>query len=102
MHAFPPLPARPPARPPACPACPQAGRVKVLFVSPERLGNPHLLEALGPHMPLPLVGALRALHALHALCGQPALALYCRGGVPRRTRGSGTRRLRHMLPLQCC
>lgn len=33
----------------------QAGLVRVLFVSPERLGNPHLLDALGPHMPLPLV-----------------------------------------------
>ncbi|KAL4428000.1 hypothetical protein ABPG75_002089 [Micractinium tetrahymenae] len=32
-----------------------AGRIKVLFVSPERLGNPHLLEALRPRMPLPLV-----------------------------------------------
>ncbi len=33
----------------------QAGCIKVLFVSPERLANPHLLEALRPHMPLPLV-----------------------------------------------
>ncbi|KAI3428841.1 hypothetical protein D9Q98_007658 [Chlorella vulgaris] len=32
-----------------------AGRIKVLFVSPERLNNPHLLEALRPCMPLPLV-----------------------------------------------
>jgi len=31
------------------------GRIKVLFVSPERLNNPHLLEALRPRMPLPLV-----------------------------------------------
>lgn len=35
--------------------CVQAGQIKVLFVSPERLGNPHLLDALQPHMPLPLV-----------------------------------------------
>ena len=32
-----------------------AGRIKVLFVSPERLNNPHLLAALAPRMPLPLV-----------------------------------------------
>ena len=31
------------------------GRIKILFVSPERLNNPHLLEALRPCMPLPLV-----------------------------------------------
>lgn len=32
-----------------------AGHIKLLFVSPERLGNPHLLEALRQRMPLPLV-----------------------------------------------
>ena len=31
------------------------GRIKVLLVSPERLNNPHLLEALQPRMPLPLL-----------------------------------------------
>lgn len=47
--------------PPGLPACLQilsdvaAGRIKILFVSPERLNNPHLLEALRPRMPLPLV-----------------------------------------------
>ena len=49
------------AAPPAAPHVRQvladvaAGRVKLLFVSPERLSNPHLLEALRPRMPLPLV-----------------------------------------------
>lgn len=33
----------------------QNGTVRLLFVSPERMGNPHLLAALRPHMPLPLV-----------------------------------------------
>ena len=33
----------------------KSGRVKLLFVSPERLQNRHLIEALQPHMPLPLV-----------------------------------------------
>jgi ATP-dependent DNA helicase Q4 len=32
-----------------------AGAVRLLFVSPERLGNPHLLAALRPCMPLALV-----------------------------------------------
>jgi len=33
----------------------KSGRVKLLFVSPERLQNRHLIEALQPHMPLALV-----------------------------------------------
>ena len=31
------------------------GLIKVLFVSPERLQNPHLIEAIQPRLPLPLV-----------------------------------------------
>ena len=33
----------------------QTGVIRVLFISPERLGNPYLLAALRPRMPLPLV-----------------------------------------------
>ncbi len=44
-----------------------AGRIKVLFVSPERLNNPHLLEALRPRMPLPLV----VVDEAHCVAGAP-------------------------------
>lgn len=39
----------------ALPIVLQSGTVRLLFVSPERLANPHLLAVLRPHMPLPLV-----------------------------------------------
>lgn len=43
------------------------GRIKLLFVSPERLGNPHLLEALRQRMPLPLV----VVDEAHCVAGKP-------------------------------
>lgn len=36
-------------------ACVQAGRLRVLYVAPERLGSSALLSALQPLLPLPLV-----------------------------------------------
>lgn len=45
------------------------GRIKVLFVSPERLNNLHLLEALRPLMPLPLL----VVDEAHCVAGGPVL-----------------------------
>lgn len=33
----------------------QEGRIRVLYVAPERMGSPSLLAALAPMLPLPLV-----------------------------------------------
>ncbi len=33
----------------------QEGKVRVLYVAPERMGSPSLLSALAPMLPLPLV-----------------------------------------------
>ncbi len=33
----------------------QEGRIRVLYVAPERMGSPSLLSALAPMLPLPLV-----------------------------------------------
>jgi len=56
-----------------CRACLQvladvaAGRIKLLFGSPERLGNPHRRGALRPRMPLPLV----VVDEAHCVAGAP-------------------------------
>lgn len=46
----------------------QAGKLRVLFVAPERLQNEMLLAALSPHLPLPLV----------VVDGQPFLTFACK------------------------
>ena len=58
------------------------GRIKVLFVSPERLNNPHLLEALRPCMPLPLV----VVDEAHCVAGTQGWC-WGRGGGGRRQGG---------------
>lgn len=47
---------QPPAKPP--PPVAQAGRHRIVLCSPERLSNPHFLDAIQPHLPLALVGAM--------------------------------------------
>jgi ATP-dependent DNA helicase Q4 len=77
-----------------------SGRIKVLFVSPERLSNPHLLEALRPRMPLPLV----VIDEAHCVAGELAVTVAkatCRCCVLSTCAKRSEPSFASMIPLLC-